>query len=448
MAAVSSVSALDTFITLFIDKIDSGFGLIEGDVLFVARALLAVDLALAGLFWAWADDDPNGFFRHFVKKVLYIGAFTYIIQDYADLASVIYETFAQFGIKAGGSAIAGADLLKPGKIAAVGLDAGKPLMDYIGTFQGTWDVLANLHVIMFMMVIWFIVVLAFGIIAIQLFMCIVEFKVSTLCGFVLVPFAMWNKSSFLAEKVLGHVFSSGIKVLVIGLVIGIGSTIFKDITTTFTSSSTIGWNEAASLALAALTLTMLSIFAPSIASGIVSGGPQLGAGAAVGTAAAVGGAAYGAFAAGRGAFNMGSSAVSAAAKVGGATYGAASTGATMASATGGNAVMGAAKGLAGAAAQTVAKDVSNLATKATAGMSEAAAAGTSAAFKGTGGKVVGSGPASAASTAASAAQTPDWAKKHMNQQHAMQGAHVAASTMAHGDKGMNSQGPSLSSDDK
>ena len=32
-----------------------------------------------------------------------------------------------------------------------------------------------------------------------------------LAGFVLVPFALWNKTSFLAERVLGNVISSGIK---------------------------------------------------------------------------------------------------------------------------------------------------------------------------------------------------------------------------------------------
>ena len=43
------------------------------------------------------------------------------------------------------------------------------------------------------------------------------------------------------------------------------------------------------LVLAALSLLGLGIFGPGIANGIVSGGPQLGAGAAVGTAMAAGG---------------------------------------------------------------------------------------------------------------------------------------------------------------
>jgi type IV secretion system protein TrbL len=47
--------------------------------------------------------------------------------------------------------------------------------------------------------------------------------------------------------------------------------------------------DAMSMVLAALSLLGLGIFGPGIANGIVSGGPQLGAGAAVGTGLAAGG---------------------------------------------------------------------------------------------------------------------------------------------------------------
>ncbi|MFX6945404.1 P-type conjugative transfer protein TrbL, partial [Acinetobacter baumannii] len=71
-------------------------------------------------------------------------------------------------------------------------------------------------------------------------------------------------------------------------IVGIGSTLFSQ----FTSGS--GGNQptienAMALVLAALSLLGLGIFGPGIANGIVSGGPQLGAGAAVGTTMAAGG---------------------------------------------------------------------------------------------------------------------------------------------------------------
>ena len=140
-------------------------------------------------------------------------------------------------------------------------------------------------------------------------MCIRDrFKLTTLAGFILIPFALWNKTSFLAEKVLGNVVASGIKLMVLAIIIGIGSTIFGDITSAFapppsdpTAIVPITLKDAASIMLGSMALLALGIFGPGIATGLVSGAPQLGAGAAVGTMAAVGaGALAGGAAAGAG----------------------------------------------------------------------------------------------------------------------------------------------------
>ena len=136
---------------------------------------------------------------------------------------------------------------------------------------------------------WALVLLAFFILAIQLFVTLIEFKLTTLAGFVLIPFGLFGKTAFLAERVLGNVISSGIKVLVLAVIVGIGSTLFSEFTAGFGGNQpTI--DDAMAIVLAALSLLGLGIFGPGIANGLVSGGPQLGAGAAVGTGLAAGGA--------------------------------------------------------------------------------------------------------------------------------------------------------------
>src|SRR3546814_1913801 len=84
-------------------------------------------------------------------------------------------------------------------------------------------VFVNLDAIAVMFLAWLVVVLCFFVLAIQLFITMIEFKLTTLAGFVLVPFALWNMTAFLAEKVLGNVVSAGIKVLVMAVIVGIGS---------------------------------------------------------------------------------------------------------------------------------------------------------------------------------------------------------------------------------
>jgi type IV secretion system protein TrbL len=106
---------------------------------------------------------------------------------------------------------------------------------------------------------------------------------------VLIPFGLFGKTAFAAERVLGNVISSGIKILVLAIIVGIGSTLFAQFTAGFAGNQpTI--DNALALVLGALSLLGLGIFGPGIANGIVSGGPQLGAGAAVGTGLAAGGA--------------------------------------------------------------------------------------------------------------------------------------------------------------
>jgi type IV secretion system protein TrbL len=181
-----------------------------------------------------------------------------------------------------------AEFLSPGRVAQVGIDAGRPILDSISGLMGYISFFENFVQIIILLFAWIVVLLAFFILAIQLFVTLIEFKLTTLAGFVLIPFGLFGKTAFAAERVLGNVISSGVKVLVLAVVVGIGSTLFSQFTSGFGGNPpTI--EDALELVLAALSLLGLGVFGPGIANGIVSGGPQLGAGAAVGASLAAGG---------------------------------------------------------------------------------------------------------------------------------------------------------------
>jgi len=276
---------IDRFLDLFARYIDSGFGLIHGDVGFLASSLIIIDVTLALLFWTWGEGDD--IVARLVKKTLQVGFFAFLIANWNGLAKIIYLSFSGIGLKAAGSGSAD-DLLHPGKIAQIGIDAGQPLLDQASLLVGPVGIFTNFVQIAVLLLAWAIVLLAFFIIAIQLFVTLIEFKLSTLAGFVLVPFGLFGRTAFLAERVLGNVMATGVKVLVLAVIIGIGSTIFRDFVIDFGGAQPT-LEQVASLALAALTLLGLAIFGPGIASGLISGGPQLGAGAAVAAGATVAG---------------------------------------------------------------------------------------------------------------------------------------------------------------
>src|ERR1700720_3647720 len=283
---MGGTGVIDRFLGVFTQYIDSGFGLVQGDVRWLAGVLIAIDITLAGLFWAMAPDEDV--LARLIKKTLYIGVFAFIIGNFNNLAEVIFNSFAGLGLKAGGGALSPAQLLQPGRLAPVGIDAGKPILDSISTLVGFIAIFQNFVQIVILLMAWLIVVISFFIMAIQLFVSLIEFKLTTLAGFVLVPFGLFGRTAFLAEKVLGNVVSSGVKILVLAVIVGIGTTLFGEFTQGFGGNQPT-LDDALALVLAALSLLGLGIFGPGIATGLTAGAPQLGAGAAVGTAFAAGG---------------------------------------------------------------------------------------------------------------------------------------------------------------
>ena len=143
----------------------------------------------------------------------------------------------------------------------------------------------NFVQIVVLLIAWLVVLVAFFILAVQLFITLIEFKLTTLAGFVLVPFGLFNKTAFLAERVLGNVVASGVKVLVLAVIVGIGTTLFSEFTQGFGGNQPT-LDDAMALVLAALALLGLGIFGPASRPAWLPVRPQLGAGAAVGTALA------------------------------------------------------------------------------------------------------------------------------------------------------------------
>ncbi|TWB77207.1 type IV secretion system protein TrbL [Nitrospirillum amazonense] len=283
---MSDLNIIDSFLETFSRYIDSGFGLLSGDVAFLTTVLSGIDITLAGLYWA-LDGEANIAGR-LLRKVLYVGTFALILNNFQHLAGVIYDSFAGLGLHASGSGLTATDLLRPGKLAGVGFQAAHPLLEEVVALGGFPELFVNAPTIFVLLVSWLFVIVAFFILAVQLFISVLEFKLTTLAGFVLVPFALWGKSAFLAERVLGNVISSGIKIMVLAIVVGIGSGFFSTFTSALNGQPP-DMAAALSLVLASLALLGLGIFGPGVAAGLVSGAPQLGAGAALGTVGAAAG---------------------------------------------------------------------------------------------------------------------------------------------------------------
>ena len=333
----------------------------------------------------------------------------------------------------------------------MGIDAGAPILEQIKQMAGFPEVFIHLAPIVVLFFAWLVVIVSFFVLAVQLFVTLIEFKLTTLAGFVLVPFALWNKTAFLAEKVLGNVVSSGIKVLVLAVIVGIGSGLFSEFNIPAGAEPSI--DRALVIMLASLSLLALGIFGPGIATGLVSGGPQLGAGAmagaalgAAGTAVAVGAAASGiggAVAAGARMAPAAAKAAASGARSMASTASSARSAYQVGSASAGGGLKGAAAGV-GSVAKTGAQAAGQKVADGARSMKERMAA----AFRPDDAPASGAAPAGPdAAGSAPSAEQPAWAKRLHRRQQLTHAATTAAHTLRGGDAGSSSQGPSLRDSD-
>lgn len=452
---MNDLSVIDRFLDVFSRYIDSGFGLLGGEVGFLTATLVVIDMTLAGLFWAMSNASGGGgddVIGKLIKKVLYVGAFAFILNNFNSLSGIVFRSFAGLGLVASGSSMTQGQLLQPGRLARVGVEAGAPIMKQISDLTGFPEVFANLDVITVLFLAWLVLIVSFFVLAVQLFVTLIAFKLTTLAGFVLVPFALWNKTAFLAERVLGNVVSSGIKVLVLAVIVGIGTGLFAEFTVPPGTEPSI--DHALVIMLAALAMLGLGIFGPGIATGLVSGAPQLGAGAAAGTVLGAAGLAVAGGAAVAGA----ASAVAAGARMAPGAARAAIGGGTAAARSASSMGSGAKSAYQAGAAASGAGGM----RAAGAGLANAARSGASAAGQrvAAGAKAVKDGVArfvadAAAPAASGAAEVngsstpsaePAWARQMRRKQQMTHAATTAAHALRSGDAGGSGASPSLRDD--
>ena len=198
---MNDVTIIDRFLDTFSRYIDSGFGLLQGEVAFLTATLIVIDMTIAGLYWAMSHATGQGddVIAKLLRKVLCVGAFAYIIGNFNWLASIVFRSFAgrnyryRLGHHDGELPSAG----------PAGEDRHRRSRADSGTDRGHgWvpEVFVNIDPIVVLFIAWLVVILCFFVLAVQLFITLIEFKLTTLAGFVLIPFALWNKTSFLAER--------------------------------------------------------------------------------------------------------------------------------------------------------------------------------------------------------------------------------------------------------
>ena len=257
-------SSINSFLDQFITLIDSGFGLIQGDVSFVLNALIVISITLAGAQWALAQEAP---LAPFFRKVLFVGFFAFLINNWNALATAINQSGALLGLRAGGGTMTLADLHNPGRVAGVGVE----LFGKTAALGEGLNILTDFIALATILIAAFLVMLGFFILALQLFVALIAFKLGSLAAFVALPWGVFSGTAWVAERPLGWVVGSAIRLFVLALIASVTMTFVATLPDTFTLDA----GGVLNVLLFGITVITLSWFGPQLASEVVAGQPHL-----------------------------------------------------------------------------------------------------------------------------------------------------------------------------
>src|SRR5690625_7010145 len=135
---MDDVTVIDRFLDTFSRYIDSGFGLLQGEVAFLTATLIVIDMTIAGLYWAMSHATGQGddVIAKLLRKVLYVGAFAYIIGNFNWLVSIVFRSFAGLGLTATSSTLSLENFLQPGRLANTGIAFVVTILVQIGDLAG------------------------------------------------------------------------------------------------------------------------------------------------------------------------------------------------------------------------------------------------------------------------------------------------------------------------
>jgi len=281
MDTININSGILTYILSHIIKATSlGYAEIVPDALDLMKYFIIIDCVMLGIYWSFGKDD---IIMTSIKKIISVGFFLWVINNAHYISRIILKSFGAAGIKAGGSTISLTELLDPSSIIDFGLFAVEPILINIG---GAWKAITNPFNTIIIGIGCLFILIAYFMIACNIFLVITEFYLVTVGSTFLIPFIIFNPTRFLGEKAISATFRLAIKFMVLALIIGVTHNVLESLSSDFSKISDPSFRDLFTMLLGTAAIAYLSIHAPSLALSLIDGSPALSSGSLVGFGAA------------------------------------------------------------------------------------------------------------------------------------------------------------------
>lgn len=247
----------------------SNFGNLQNSALSLLGILCVIDLVLT-IAMNFDHDYP----QLMIKKIIVYGIYFFLISEYEYLVKNIIDGFIFAGTGGAGSVEL---ILNPDEVFHKGLLRILPLYEHS---KSTLTILTGFGWVP--LLISFIVgVIAYGIIALQLFITFVEFSIISSLAIIFLPFGVFPRTAFLAEKAIGAIISFGIKIMILSCILNVVLPLLNNVKVINPDSTIL---EIVISLCQTLAIAFLTLKAPDIASGLLGGSPSLSAGTVAGSA--------------------------------------------------------------------------------------------------------------------------------------------------------------------
>ncbi|KAA6230466.1 P-type conjugative transfer protein TrbL (plasmid) [Chlorobium phaeovibrioides] len=272
---------LTTTLNHFLLAFSSGWSNLQPAINYLIATLLGIEIVMMGLWWALGGGEQ---LAAVMKKILYLGFWLWIVRQFPQLANAFVGSLIQAGQIAGGGTGGGGSLYDPSNIIDYGINTTAPMVDQIMN-MGITEVVNGL----ILALSYIMIMLAYILIAWQIFYAVLEFYLVTALVGIFLPFGFLEQTKFLAEKALGAVISSGIKLMVLAFIMAV----IEPVLSTLSFSGDLTLTQIWSVLLTVGAIAFLAWNAPGVAAGLMAGSPSLSSGTAVqnmivgGTAAAL-----------------------------------------------------------------------------------------------------------------------------------------------------------------
>lgn len=281
----TNIAEISQILSEFLAQITGGYTTLDenGTARRLMRVLIVINICWASLNWILSN---QAYVAQLFKKVLVVSMVVWLVDNWGTFAILIFSSFSSLGLQIAGGSITEEAIRNPGLIAVQGFETALTYFERIDSLTGAIAFFTNITGILAAGLALIAILVAFGVITLQLFFALVMFYMGSLLAFLTLPFATLEQTKWLSERPIGWVFASALKYASIVVVLSLSAGLLADLKPSDSSEITIV--RSLTTTLVACMMLVMSILAPKMAADLLSGAPTLGLSDVAGAAASAG----------------------------------------------------------------------------------------------------------------------------------------------------------------